>query len=564
MADRIKVFALGGLDESGRDCYVVEINDDIFVLDAGISLPDKTFLGVDCLLPNVTYLIERKDKIRGYFMTHGHDESVGALKFFYDKAPAKIYCTHTTKVVMMGQLAIHSTKMVKFDFEVVNPSDKRIVAGREVVFFQTCHNAANSFGVAIKTDQGNIIFTSDYIINFATEEDNYKFDLMATSELAKEPTLLLMAESKGASSSGYCSPRHRISSQVEKYFKMDKRMFFTCYWQNMYRIREIVRLLKKYKKKLYCYDEYTETVIKRILMQGDALAQLSEEDFVKREDLLRTKRSDILILIVGHSDDIFDELSSLANHKNADTRICLDKDDIFINVAVPRPSYETVATRSMDNIYRTGCEVVWIKGKNVSPMHACEDDLRFILNMFRPKYYFPVRGNYTSIMENAKNAVALGIGLNHMNVFVLDNGMELIFEPGRRPIVIPNEMNGIDVAPMLVDGTAVAKINDEILEVRQKLSVDGTVAIAVTVSRKEKRITAGPDCQMRGFVYVKDAEPLLKSISQIFIEEIEGALRRGDEDFAPTKEMISERIKRFIRRENGREPFVDPIIIIED
>ena len=562
MAEKIKVFALGGLDESGRDCYVVEINEDIFVLDAGISLPDKTFLGVDCLLPNFDYLIANKHRIKAYIMTHGHDESVGALKFVYKKAPAKIYCTLSTKTVMLGQLFIHHYENVTFDFDVVKPSDQRMIDGRKVTFFQTCHNAPNSFGVAIATEQGNIIFTSDYIINFTTDEPNYRFDLAAASELAKEPTLLLMAESKSAGKNGYCSPSHRISDKIEKYFKMDRRLYFVCYWQNMYRLREIARLIKKYNKKLICYDKYTESVLQNIVIASSGV-QLTSEDILNREDLLRVRKSDTVVLIVGHSDDIFDELSALSFGRNSDTRFVVEPSDIFINVAIPRPSYETIATRSMDNIYRTGCSVVWFKERDVSSMHAYEDDLRFMLNMFRPKYYWPVRGNFTSIMKNARQAVALGIGLNHMNVFVLDNGMQLVFEKDKRPVILPNEVTGIDVSPMLVDGKGVAKNSDDVIAIRQKLSVDGAVVIASTVSLKDKAIITGPDCQMRGFVFSKEAEPMLKSISQIYIEEVTAALRNGTKDFSETKAMISERVRKFIRRENGREPFIEPIIIVE-
>ena len=563
MGDRIKVFALGGLDESGRACYVVEINNDIFVLDAGVSLPDKTIIGVDCLLPNFDYLLKNKDRVRAYIMTHGHDESIGALKFIYKKVPAKIYCTNSTKVVLNGQLVIHHFEPVYFDFDIVNPSDTRIIANRKVTFFQTCHNAANSFGVAINTTQGNIIYTSDFIINFSTDEPNYRFDLAAASELAKEQTLLLMADSKGASRKGYCSPNHRISDQVEKYFKLGQRLYFVCYWQNMYRIREIGRLAKMYNKKIYCYDEYTETVINKMFI-ANGLIPITADSIVKKEDFLRVRKSDLLILIVGHSDDIFDEITALAHGKNADSRIKIEKDDIFVNVAVPRPSFETIATRSMDEIYRTGCDVVWIKNKNVKAMHACEDDLRFILNMFKPKYYFPVTGHYTGLMDNAKLSLSLGIGLNHMNVFVLDNGMQLIFEENKRPIVLPNEATDVDVAPMLVDGKGVAKASDEIIEVRQKLGIDGAVIIAATVSLKDKMIVAGPDCQMRGFVFVRDAEPLLKSISQIFVEEVTVALREDKPNFDAAKELITERVKRFIKRENGREPYIDPIILIQE
>ena len=560
MADRIKVFALAGLDEDGRDCYVVEINNDIFVLEAGSSLPDKTIPGVDFLLPNLDYLIKNKERVRAYIISHGHDEAFGALAFFYKYAPAPVYCTKSTMTIMEGQFSISEAK-VQIDYRIVNPSDEVFITNRRVRFFQTCHNAVNSFGVAISTSQGNIIFTSDFIINFATSETGYRFDLAMASELAKEETLLLMAESKAADKNGYCSPKHRISDLVEKYYKMNKRMFVACYWQNMYRIREILRLAKKYNKQVYCYDQYTATVLKYVLNAAGATSTINE--FVSKENLLRVKSNDLLVLMVGHSDDIYKETAALSAGLNADKRLKLNSDDIFMNVAVPRPIYETIATRSMDDVYRTGCQVVWLKGKDVHAMHAQEDDLRFVLNLFKPKYYFPVRGHYTKIMENAKLAVSLGIGLNHMNVFVMDNGMQLIFEEGRRPIILPAEVTGIDTAPVLVDGKGLTKDGNELIAMRQKLGVDGAVIIAATVSLGEKKIIAGPDCQMRGFVYVKEAEPLLKSVTQIFVEEINAALLKGS-DLEEAKNTIKDRARWFIRRENGREPLIEPIVIVED
>ena len=207
MSEKIKVFALAGLDEDGRDCYIVEINDDLFVIDAGTCLPDKTIPGVDCLLPNFDYLFRNKDRIRAYIMTHGHDESMGALRYFYKYAPAPVYCSKSTMVIMEGQLAINEQTKLHYDFHIVNPSDDVMIYNHRVRFFQTCHNAPNSSGIAISTNLGNIIFTSDFIINFATDDTNYQFDLAMASELAKEKTLLLMTESKAANKKGYCSPR---------------------------------------------------------------------------------------------------------------------------------------------------------------------------------------------------------------------------------------------------------------------------------------------------------------------------------------------------------------------
>ncbi len=560
MSEKIKVFALSGLDEDGRDCYVIELNNDIFVIDAGTSLPDKTIPGVDSLLPNFDYLIKNKDRIRAYIITHGHDESMGAIRHFYKYAPAPVYCSRTTMTIMEGQLAISDQQKLKYDFRIIKPSDDVVISGTRVRFFQTCHNAANSSGVAISTSQGNIIFTGDFIINFATEETNYQFDLAMASELAKEPTLLLMAESKNADKNGYCSPKHRSSDLIEKYFKLNRRIFVACYWQNMYRVREIVRLVKKYNKKIYCYDNYTEIIMQQIVA-ATGTGSLTRDDFVSKENLLRVRKSDLVILMVGQNDDLFKEISSLARGNNSDKRIVLEADDIFIDVAVPRPSFETIATRSMDLVYRSGCDVVWLKNKDVSAMHAKEDDIRFVLNLFKPKYYFPVRGHYTKIMENAKLAISLGIGLNHMNVFVLDNGMQIIFEENRRPVILPNEVTGIDVSPILVDGRGVTKINDEIIEARQKMGIDGSVVIASTVSFNQKKIVAGPDCQMRGFVFVKEAEPLLKSITQIYLEEVNAMLTRNL-DIEQTKNTIKERIRWFIRRENGREPLIEPIILV--
>lgn len=561
MADRVKVFALGGLDENGRDCYVVEINDDIFVLDAGLTIPDKNLPGVDYILPNASYLFEHKDKIRAYIMSHGHDENMGALKYLYSQAPAPIYCTRTTHMVIEGQMIIQS-KVVQMNFVEVNPSDDVVIANRKIRLFQTCHNAANSFGVAIPTDQGNIIYTGDFIISFATDEPNYRFDLKKSAEIAEEKTLLLLADSKSASRLGYCSPKHRIHDQVSKYFKDDRRIFVTCYWQNMYRIREIARLVKEQHKKIYCYDDYTSKVLKH-MMNANTGVNLTPNDIVRKEDFLRCKQDELVILILGHDDDIFDEIKALALHNNADSRISVNPNDIFINVAVPRELFETKATRSIDLLYKTGCEVVWLKSKHVISMHPCEDDLRFIINLFRPQYYMPVRGNFTELMANAKSAVNLGLGLNYMNTFVLDNGVQLIFEPGKRPVILPNEVNGVDVTPVLVDGNGITTMTPEIVEVRQRMGLDGAVVIASTVSLEKKRIISGPDCQMRGFVYVKEAEPLLKSITKIYIEEVEGALNRGIQDFKDVRENIIDRVKKFIRRQNGREPFVDPIIIVD-
>ncbi len=558
--DNIKIGALGGLDENGRDCYVIEINNDLFVVEAGSSLPDKTIPGVDFLLPNAEYIIQNRNRLKAYIITHGHDESMSGLKYFYNRAPAPVYCTDTTKKCMLGQANILKVK-TNFDFHIVEPSSTVTIANHVIHFFQTCHSVAQSMGVAFETDRGNIVYTSDFIVDYSLNESGYIFDLPTLGKISEKPTLILLSPSKGADRSGYCAPKHRIVYLIEKYFKeTQQRMFISCFWQNLFRIRGILILCKKYHKKVYFYDDYTAQVMNFLgNKDNDLMAGL---EIVNKEDLLRVKEQDLVILILGHGSEIYDNIGKLAARSNEDKRIVIGPNDIFISAALPTSTQEVVATRSLDSLYRTGCEVVWLNHKVLFPMHAHQDDLKVFLSLLKPKYYLPVRGSFVNLMSNAKLALSMGIGLNHSNVFIIDNGMQLVFDESARPHMVSNEANNINISPVLVDGTGISKVGSDVIEERRELGFDGAVVVAATVSIKEKKIIAGPDCQMRGFVFVKEAEPLLKSISNIYVEEVNNALATSSKfEGSKVENTIRERAKRFIRRENGREPMILPIII---
>ena len=559
MEDIIKVSALGGLDENGRDCYVIEINNDIFVIDAGLALPDKTIPGVDYLLANAQYLISNKDRIRAYIMTHAHDENMGALKYFYDDAPAPIYCTRFTKHVIETQFNFNELR-IPLDFEVVPPTSSQKIAGRNVHFFQTSHNAAYSFGVAIETSKGNIVFTSDFIVDYSVKTPAYIFDMKALSILSEKPTFLLMSESKGANYEGYCSPRHRVIPLIERYFKTSRRIFINCFWQNFFRISEIIDLCIENNKKIFFYNDFTRQIMKMLMDFNPT--RIPSSIIVNKEDLLRVREQELVILMLGRGEEIYKELVNIADGTGEDKRVRLNHRDIFINAALPTPTLETIATRSIDYLYRTGADVVWIKKNQITAMHPRQDDLKFFLSVLKPRYYLPVRGNFINLMANAKLALSMGIGLNHTNVFILDNGMQLCFNELGRPSILPNNPAIMPTHPILVDGSGVStNVAENIVNDRRQLSVDGVVVIAVTVNVEEKRIIAGPDCQMRGFVYVKEAEPLLKSIANIFVDEVTTALSVNNIDFENIKATAQERIRRFIKRENGREPMIIPIIV---
>jgi len=563
--DSIKICALGGLDENGRDCYVVEINDDMFVVECGVSYPDKTMPGIDILMPNPDYLRKNIHRLKAYIITHGHNEAMAGLKYYYKKAPAPVYCTFTTMCAIKCQASIHHGNANDFDFKIVAPNDDLDIAGHKIRLFQTCHNAANSFGVCFETDRGNIIYSSDFIIDFTPNLVAYKFGFEKLTKIATKPTLLLMSESEAADKEGYCSPKYMCANKVRQYFKKNKRIFISCFWQNTYRLHEIVNLCNEYNKKIYFYDEYTKTIMESVI-RSDADINISPDNIVAKEDFIRVPPSELVVLMLGHSLELFNQIIYLAEGVGPDIRIKLTPDDVFINCALPLITQEIKATECVDIVYRSGCEVVWLRNKkDVYPMHARQDDLKTLITILRPQYYFPVRGLFTQLMTNARLSLGMGVGLNHMNVFVLDNGMQVAFDKDvLRPRIIQNSENHIDVSPLVVDGVGISKNPANIVEERKILGTNGTVIIAASVSKSEKKIIAGPDCQMRGFVFVKEAEPILKSITQIFIDEINTAISLGKFDFEQAKTNIMERAHRFIRRENGREPMIFPIIQVID
>ena len=269
--------------------------------------------------------------------------------------------------------------------------------------------------------------------------------------------------------------------------------------------------------------------------------------------------------MLGHGGEIYEEMTKLSMGRNEDRRLILDENDIFIVGSIATPTLEVLATRCIDNLYRSGCEVVWLKKKELSSMHARKDDLKFFLSLLKPKYYLPVRGSYTNMIENAKLALTMGIGLNHMNVFIMDNGMQLLFDDrSPRPRMLPYNEEEFGITPIMVDGTGISKVGAEIIEDRRKLGIDGVVVIAGTFSKSQKKLVAGPDCQMRGFVYVKEAEPLLKTVNQIFIEEALKVLEEEHQNIAEAEKVIKDRTKKFIKRENGREPLVIASIFLTD
>ena len=559
--DKIKIIALGGLDEDGRDLYVIEINNDIFVIGGGFKYPNKNTPGIDFIIANYSYLIENKSRVKAFILPKTKKNSFGAIPYIYKEVKAPIYCTYLTKLKLV-EFAQHYQQGTDFDFRIVTLPSHFEIAKRFFYLFSTCASMPNTFGFSIDTDLGNIVYSGDFIVEYSNTR-YFKLDLNSLGKIAEKPTLILLAESVNSSKVGYCSPNHKLYGTILKYFKSAPgRCFVAVHSDNLYHINEVFQACNDLNKKIYFYDDEIRKVYD--------LRKIGESDFfnpkniVSLDDVLRVKDSDLVILIADEGEKVYEKISLLANHENENRQIKLLSNDTFICAAPATDNNEVIATSTIDELYKAGCHVRYITSKQMNKMHAYEEDIKMLLSLLKPRYYFPIEGYYVNLLANAKLAYDMNIGLSHSNIFLLDNGQTLsIDERGAK--VDFNKDEKIKVTDVMIDGIGVGDVVNEIISERSRLSEDGVVILACGISKKERKIIAGPDIQMRGFLFLKDkeADNLLKEITRIFVEEVNNwLLSTKNFDNRVIENNIMMKLTRVLLKANNRNPVIRPNILI--
>ncbi len=554
--EKIKVVALGGLDECGKNMFVIEVDDDIYVIEAGHKYPDRTSPGVDFIIPDFSYLKDKVDRIRGVIVTHGHLDQMGAIPYLYQNSgiTAPIYASAITAAF----IKLHSLSVgINHDYRFVeiNKDNQYLKIGNHMFqFFQTAHMIAGSYGFALETEQGSIVYTGEFIVEYNYHQ-KYKLDMNEIARISEKNVLLLMSESRYADRPGYTSPSHRLSPIISKDFKdAEGRTFFALYDFNIYGLSEVVRLSIEANKKVIFYGKDGLKILETLNSVGELM--IPKANLATMEDLLRIRERDIVIIILGDRNTLYNQIELLATGEGEDRKLIIGPNDTFIVAAPPQIGTEVYAVSAIDELYRTGAKVVNVTKKQISSMHAQEEDLKTMLSLLKPKYYMPVTGEFRHILANAKVAVAANLGYSHLNTFVLDNGMVLSFENKK---VLPIT-ESVPVGDLLVDGSGVGDVGDAVLMDRQKLADDGVICMALTVSHLEKRVIAGPDVQMRGFVLVKDSEALLHDLASLFLDSINHALQ-NDMSINDVKQTVHDKALKMVRRATGKSPMILPLVV---
>lgn len=559
----VKFFALGGLSMNGTNLYCVDIDGDLFVLSCGNGKPDKTTPGIDFIVPDFSFLEKNKNRIKAYIFNDGHDDTIGALPYLYSKAPAPIYCTFYTSLSFKMLL---DKRKLKFDYDIkeINATSKIKIAGHNVSFYRVSHSSPDTFNFAIETSLGNVIFASDYIIEHSAN-DHFKFDFNSLMEIAKSKTLALLVDSNNAARKGYTSPAHRIKDIIRKPISdAEGKVFVAFYANHIYNFIEVIEECINSNRQICLYDKETEAVFRSLVLSK--VINVPPRLIVDRENITRIPDKNIAIMMTGGGEDIYQKISLLALRDVDDLRFAIKEKDTFIITCPPSYSFEVLAVDTLDELYRTNCNVVSISRKQLVKMHPSEDDIKLIISLTHPMYYIPIKGEYKDLVANATMVSAANLGLNHANILLIDNGMEVVFDPKKgSPTINDLQEQNVSIGTLMIDGSGVGDVANEIINERTRLGEDGIIVMSCVVSKTLKKIVATPDVQMRGYLFVKDSEQILKAVTKIFIDNINNWLNEtSDFDIVELRKKIIDESTRFSRRQTRKSPVIDPCIVIVD
>lgn len=547
--DQVRIFALGGLDENGKNMYVVEVNEAIFIIEAGLKYPDTGQLGVEFIIPDFSYLIENKDRIKGIFITHAHDDVIAALPYLLKQINIPVYTGALTASILHETLKKEGIKDVKI--HRMKRTSRQVIGGVKVRTFPMTHAFPDNFGIAINTDQGYIVYTGEFIVDYDMLQEEYLCDLNELSDIGKKGVLCLLSESQGVEQSGHTAPRHRITSLIEPIFEAStSRILISCYSQSLFRIIEIIELAKKQNRRIFFHDKGIRDLLKHLetmkyyRVPKDML--ISEKEF--SDDM-----EDVVVLVSGIGKNLFRTMTNIANHE--DKYVSFRTSDTII-VASPIVSGTELDANNMENeIYKEGGKIFTLSSKTVLSMHPSVEDLKMMLYLFRPKYYIPVKGEYRHLFMNAN--LAMSVGYSADRIVVLENGQIATFENK----VLKSVAEHIKLEDTLIDGKENWDVTGVVLKDREVLSTDGVMIIGVGVNFKTKKVINGPDVQTRGLIYLKDAEHIIKEVGNIMEECINTAVEEKRYENLTVRGEARDKIVRYLLKETGKRPMVLPVII---
>ena len=546
----IRIIPLGGLGEIGKNITAIEYEDEIIVIDCGISFPDEDMYGIDLVIPDIKYLLDNKDKVKGLFLTHGHEDHIGAIPYILKQINMPVYGTKLTIGLVESKLKEHDM-LSKTNLIPISPGESIKLNKLIIEFIRVTHSIAESCALAIHTPIGIVLHTGDFKIDY-TPIDGKVMDLNRIAQLGQEGILLLMADSTNVERAGHSLSEKIIGETLNRIISnANGRVIVATFASNIHRMQQIADASMMYNRKIVFSGRSMENISNVAMDLG--YLHIPEESIVGIEDLNRYPSDKITIITTGSQGEPMAGLSRIAygSHRH----ISIEQDDLFIISASPIPGNDKLVSRVINQLYRKGVEVIYedLEDIHVSG-HAYKEELKLIHTLVKPKYFMPVHGEYRHLKHHSD--LALKLGMDKSNVFTLETGQVLEISQDK---AIATEK--VHTGVVFVDGIGVGDVGNIVLRDRRDLARDGMVTIVVAINKETYSIVSGPDIITRGFIYARESEGLIKKIKDVAKEEIEICLENNIIEWQVLKSGVRKSVEQLLYHKTKRRPSVFPIIM---
>ncbi len=546
---KLRIIPLGGIGEIGKNMTAFEYEDDIVVVDCGSIFPRQDLLGIDLVIPDITYLVNNRERVRAYLITHGHEDHIGAIPYVFPRVPAPVYGTKLTCALMRGKLEEHHISGIQLN--VIKPLDTVQIGAFSVQFIKVSHSIAGAVAMAITCPAGTVIMTGDFKVDY-TPIDGEVTDLNTFAAWGTKGVLALMADSTNVERPGYTMSERKIGETFHNLFKdAHGRIIIAMFASNLHRVQQVVDNCIEFKRKI-CFVGRSMVNVTKLAMEIGEL-NIPQDVYIDVSDLDCYEDHEIVVLTTGSQGEPMSGLTRMANSEHR--KLQIREGDTVIISATPIPGNELMVSHIIDQLYRCNATVVYNRIADVHVSgHACQEELKLIHTLVKPRYFIPVHGEYRMLHRHAQLAQELGMPQDHIVIMELGQVLELSEDEA-------NITGPIQTGPVMIDGLGVGDVGNVVLRDRKHLSQDGLIIIVVGVSRQTGQVTSGPELISRGFVYVRENEELIagaKSVAQSVINRYE---RIEQSDWTAVKNGIKDEIHTYLLKMIKRNPMILPIIM---
>lgn len=545
---KLKLIPIGGLQEIGKNCTVVEYGNDMVMIDCGLTFPDQDMLGVDIVIPDFTYVEENKDKLRGIFVTHGHEDHIGAIPYFLKSVDTNVYCSKLTKGLLENKFKEHGLNPNRI--KMVNVNNKVNVGELSVEFIRVSHSIPDSCSIAVKSPVGTILFTGDFKMDF-TPIDGDPTDIQRLAELGKKGLLAVYADSTNVERPGHSLSEKEVGDTFIRIFgQVSGRIIVATFASNLHRVQQVIYAAEKYNRKVALSGR---SMLNNVKIASDlGYLKVKSNTLIDMKNIKSYADDEIVVLSTGTQGEPLSALTRMANGEHK--QIHLNETDTVILSSSAIPGNEIAINNTINKLTKIGVNIIYASLAKVHASgHACQEEIKLMYQLTTPKYLLPAHGEARQLQTHQK--IAEDMGMDKDKIFILENGDVLEFTKKTAKV-----SGKVTSGKVLVDGSGIGDVGNIVLKDRKHLSEDGLMVVSITFDRNTQALLAGPEIVSRGFVYVKENQDIIENSKEVVLRSVEKCQKEEIRALSQIKYQIREDLKSYLYNELGRDPMILPVI----